>query len=152
MSDLSLTDQLFHRPGSLLNGDIPVDPVNIVQVQMICTETFQRPFHRPFDGLRPAVRDQGYIYLSGILIKPYPALGRQDDPVPVRFQRLAQQFLVVMRIFGGAVDLRCVKKGIAFIHSFGEQLRHFLSVSRRTIRMAHAHASQPDGGHLQIFP
>lgn len=82
-------------------------------------------------------------------IERQPEFRGEDDAIAVRAQGFAEEFLVVMRTVGRAIDLGGIEKGVAHLHGIGEEFRHFTLVGGRTVSVAHAHAAQPDGGDAQ---
>ncbi len=55
MQNLSLLDKLLHGACDFLNRNIWIDAMLIVEVNVICSETFQRAFQTIADMLRTAV-------------------------------------------------------------------------------------------------
>ena len=93
---------------------------------------------------------------SGLLVTPVclpslvegePELGGDHDIVADRLQRLTHQFLVVER----AVDLGGVEQGDAPVHRGTEERDHLLAWWSWPERLAHAHAAEAEGGHLQAL-
>ena len=55
--DLARGDQVLHRPGHILDGNVRVDSMLVEEVDVIGSKASERAFHALADHLRPAVRD-----------------------------------------------------------------------------------------------
>ncbi|MNV65756.1 hypothetical protein D3C71_1584720 [compost metagenome] len=74
-----------------------------------------------------------------------PELGGDDDPVPDRFESLANKFLVRER----PVDLSGIKEGDATIMGGADELHGILGVSRGSVAVAEPHAPEAESGYFQ---
>ena len=86
--------------------------------------------------------------LVAVVVEGEPELGGDDDVVADRPQGLADELLVVER----AVDLGGVEEGDAPVDRRAQEGDHLVARRRRAERLAHAHAAQPEGGHLEGRP
>ena len=150
MGDLALADEVGHYARHLLNGNLRVQPVLVIQVNVVGAQPFQRRFHRCTDDLRTRIRYQRLIGGGAAHVKVNAKLGGKHDFVPIGLQRRPHQFLIVMWVLRCTVDLRSIKEGIAQIHCLCQQLRHLLFVGRGSVGVAHAHAAETDRRNSQI--
>ena len=136
-------DEFADRPGDLFDRDLGVDPVLVQQVDVIGAQPPQRPVHRAAD----VVRLTGQAGLAAVGVERETELGRDDHLVADRGERLAGQFLVDVR----AVHLGGVEERDTAVDGGPQQLDHLAAVAGvRAEALAHAHAAEPERGHLQL--
>lgn len=97
MAYLFLGDELGDGPDGVLDRRVRVDPVWVVQVDVVGAQPAQRPFDSSPDVGRAAVEIPGAI----AAVEDQTQLGGQHHLVATIPQRLADQFFVDVR----AVDL-----------------------------------------------
>ena len=135
------------RHGFRLNGR--VDSVLIIEIDVVGAQAAKRSLHGAADGLRACIGDERVGACGFGRIERQPEFRGEDDAIAVRAQGFAEEFLVVMRTVGRAIDLGGIEKGVAHLHGISDEFRHFTLVGGRTVGVAHAHAAQPDGGDAQ---
>ena len=141
MQDFSFTDQVADRPGNLFDRHLGIDAVLVVEVDMVGTQPFQRAFDRPANLFRTTAER-----LPPLRVDPNAEFSGYDHLVANRRECLADQLLIGKR----PVTLRRIEKGNTLFVSPADQGDHLVSVCRRTVAVAHTHATQSDGGHLQF--
>ncbi len=97
VANLSLGDQLGHGADRLLDRHAPVQPVLVVEVDVIDAEPPQRRLAGMANVLGPAVDGEAAVPVTG----GEPELGGDDDLVATALHRPPDQFLVGV----GAVDV-----------------------------------------------
>ncbi len=112
MQHLSLTDQFGHRLRHFLNRDIRVNPVLIVQINVICPQSFERTFCRPADRFRPGIQS-----CHSAVVHAPSKFRRQNDLISDRLKRLADQLLILSR----RVCLRGIKEGLPHLRGSSEK-------------------------------
>lgn len=142
MADLALSDQLGQCPDGVLDRSARVDPVLVVQVDVVGAETLERALDGGADVRRAAVDDAGAA--TGVLHKA--ELGRQHDPVAAPLESLADQLLVGV----GAVDLGGVEVGDAQVQCTVDGAdRLGVAALSDVVVAGHRHGTQADPGDLQ---
>ncbi len=131
MKDLAGLDQVFHRPGHVLDRYRQVDPVLIVEIDAIGLQPPQRLLDHAPDAFRPAVESDGSVDRKA-------ELGRKDDLVADRRKRFADELLV--RI--GTVDFGRIEEGDAPFVGFANDPQTLIAASRRTV-IAREASAQP---------
>lgn len=116
---------------------------------MVSTQSPQGTFDRAAYSFRARIRDDSMRAGCIRALEGNTEFCRKDNPVAERPEGTSQEFLVVVRVDGCTVRFGRVEKRVPHIHRIREQLCHFLPVSRSAVGMAHSHASQSYGGHLQ---
>ena len=105
VADLALGDQLGQSADGLLDGGVRVDPVLVVQVDVVGAEPLQGALDRGADVRRAAVEDAG----AATGVRDEAELRRHHHLVAAALDGPADQLLVVE----GAVDLGGVEVGDA---------------------------------------
>ena len=141
MLHLALGDQVLHRPGDILDRHVGVDAVLIQQLDPIGAQPFERGLSHGADILRPAVQPVRHHATKEA------ELGRDDDLVAKRRQRLAEQLLIVAR----AIGLGGIEEGHAALIGPAYQRDGFVPVGRRPEPEAQAHAPQADRRDFEVF-
>ena len=141
MPHLALRDQLFHRPGHILDRHFRIDPVLVEQVDGVDPETFERGVGNLADVLGPAVQSGLPAALADLKseFRGNHHLGAE------RRESLAHELLVDVR----AVDFRGVEKSTAARNGCPDHRDHLLLVAGRAVAGAHAHAAESDGRHFE---
>ena len=97
VADFALRDQLGQSADGLLDGGLRVDPMLVVEVDVVGAEPFQGALDRHADVRGAAVEDAG----AATGVRDDAELRRQDNLVAAALDGPADQFLVGV----GAVDL-----------------------------------------------
>ena len=139
---LALLHQLCNGPGHLFGSRLLIHAMLIVEVDVVGTQPFQRPFHRLPDGFWPRVES-----LLEVLQRNAELCGNLHF-VSNRLQRLAHQLLIAVRT---VALCRVEERHAQFVVRPANQFYHLFFVTRITIAVTHAHAAQPEGRHLQIL-
>lgn len=147
--DLSLADEVRHRPGDLLGRHGRVDAVLKIQVDALCAQAPQRPLHRLADGRRPGIGEQRQRHLSAGKVEPEAELRGDGHPSAEERQGLAHERLVCVRVLRRAVDLRRVKEGIAHLHRLEDAAHSLPLFHGRAVCVGQSHAPQPHRGYGQ---
>ena len=143
MQDLSLVDELGHRTPCLFDRDCRVDPVLVVEVDVIDAQ--------PGKG-----SVAGGPHVFGTAVDSDPAsvraalvaeLGGEDDLVTPAGDSSADKHLVRE----GAVHVGGVQEVDTDLESPVDRCDRLLVVAR-PVRLAHPHAAEPDGRHLEAVP
>ncbi len=140
-ADLAGVDQHRHRADRLLDRDVGVDPMLVVEVDVIDAETPQRSVARGEHVFRAPVDPA----LGGILAVAHdPELGRQHDLVaPARDRAADEQLVVADRVHVRRVEHRHAKVERAM------DRRDRLALVGRPVELGHPHAAQPFGSDEQ---
>jgi hypothetical protein len=93
MADLAGLDELLDGACDLFDGHVRVDPVLVEQVDRVGAQ----PTKRAVDGRTDAVGPAADAGLVAVLVEGEAELGRDDDVLPERLERLADELLVVER-------------------------------------------------------
>jgi hypothetical protein len=142
---LALGDQVGDGAGGLLDGDVRVDAVLVVEVDVIGSEALQRAF----DG-SANVGGTAVDHPRGgrtVLVGNEPELGRDDDLVAAALNSLADDFFAVE----GAVDFCGVDVGDAEVERTVDGANR-LGVVEGTfagVCPSHRHRTQTDAGDLK---
>ena len=142
---LALPYQVLYGSRHIFYRHIRVGAVLVIQVDVVRLQAAERAFHRFPYGFGTGIGYQRIGYSPASQVEPQAELRGDDHLFPIRFQGIAQQFLVVVRIIGRAIHFGGVEEVVAHIHSLCQQLRHFPMVGRRTVGVAHSHTAQADG-------
>jgi hypothetical protein len=140
---LALPDQRPDGAGHHFDRHGRVDPVLIEEIDVVGPEAAQGARHRRPDILRAAVQPDPRL-LPGLELKA--KLGGEHDLVAPALEGPAEQFLVGV----GTVDLRRVEKITAQLDG-PVQGGDGLDFIRGAVGLAHAHAPEADGRHLQAL-
>ena len=111
----------------------------IEEVDRLGPQPLQRGFGHLPDALGPAV--EPVRTARAARTKVVAELGGDDDALPERLERLADEFFVGER----AIDLGGVEEGDAALYRRTDQRDHLLAVRSRATVMIHAHAAQANG-------
>jgi hypothetical protein len=95
------------------------------------------------DVLGPAIETT--TALLGLRVQVEAELRRDHNLVPDRLQRLAHQLFVDER----PIHFRRIEQGHASLHREADESDHVLLVCSRSVVGAHAHAAEPQCGHLE---
>src|SRR5882724_5742306 len=106
MPDFACVDQVFHRTGDLLDGDVRIDPVLIEQVDAVGPESLERGLGDLSDVVRAAV-EPPLLARRGVNIEA--ELRGDHYLVTAGRQRFSHELLIRER----AVDFRRVEKSDA---------------------------------------
>jgi hypothetical protein len=95
VEDLPLLHQLCHRADRLLDRRLRVDPVLVVEVDVVGAKALERPLDRALHVLGGAVRgpDRGHIARLRV-VHPVVELGGDHAVVPTSLDRPADEHLV----------------------------------------------------------
>ena len=107
-ADLALSDQLGQGADGVLDGRVRVDPVLVVQVDVVGAEPLQGTLDRDADVRRAAIEDAG----AATGVRDEAELRRQHDLVAAALDGPADEFLVAE----GAVDFGGVEVRDAQVH------------------------------------
>jgi len=132
----------------VLDRGVGVDPVQVVQVDVVDAEPIKRTVDGPVDVLRPTVHLTVALPAEGDA-----ALGREDHLVPPVRDRAADDPLVLTEAIDvGGVDQRDAEFERAVDRGDRLGLVHRAVNTARlpTVRAAHAHTAQALGRHDQI--
>ena len=113
-----------------------IDAVLIKQVDIVCAEPAQRAMDRLPNVFGPTVPFGTNL---SIALNTEAKLGANYHLLSPSLERPAKQFLVCE----GTINFRRVEKGAPQFNS-AMQCRDRLSLIRRTVRLTHAHAAEPD--------
>jgi hypothetical protein len=142
VADLACVDEFLDGAGDLLDRHLRVDAVLVEQVDGVGAE----PPEGAVDGAADVLGIAGQSGLAALLVEREAELGGDDDLVAHGREGFADEFLVAI----GAVDLGGVEEGDSAIDRGAQQVDHLATVARvRAEALAHAHAAEPEGGHLQ---
>ena len=141
VADLAGRDELGHRPDGLLDRRVGVDPVLVVEIDVVDPQAGQRSLARLVDVLRtPADRPRRRIARA----QPDPELRSQDDLVAPVGDRPPDQPLVGM----GSVHVRCVEEVAPQVQRPVDRRRR-LGVVGRPVERRHPHAAEADRRDLR---
>ena len=91
VQNLPLLDQLLHRGGDVLDGNLGIDTVLVQQVDTVCTQAPEHPLDDLLDVRRLAVRGRlARSELSGLRVDVPAELGRDHYVVPERLDRFTE--------------------------------------------------------------
>ncbi len=88
VADLSLPDQILHRPPRLLYGGARVRVVELQQVDMICLQAAKACFYLPPRAFRSEI-----FHRASFSIWQGPALCEDENVVPSTFDSFAHNLL-----------------------------------------------------------
>ena len=140
-SDLTLLHKIADSAGNIFDRDGRIDAMLIEEVNVICAKPSQATIDRRTDCLRPAVPLQANLFSS---LDAKTKLGGNDYPVAPVLECAAEQVLVGER----AIDLRGVEERASQLNGAMKRCNR-LCLIRRTVRLAHAHASESDCGDFK---
>ena len=143
VANLALGHQLGHSADGVLDRSVRVDPVLVVQVDVVGAEALQGALDRGADVGRAAVEDAGPA--SGV--RHQPELRRHHDLIAAALDGPADQFLVEVR----AVDLSSIDVSDAQIQRPVDGADR-LGVAALTgvVVAGHRHGAQADPGDVQL--
>ncbi len=142
VADLAFGDQVGQRADGLLDGGIRVDPVLVVQVDVVDAQPLQRALDRGADVRRAAVQDAG----AATGVRDEAELRRHHHLVAAVLDGPADQFLVAV----GAVDLGGVEVGDAQVQRPVDGAdRLGVAALPDVVVAGHRHGAQPDPGDVQ---
>jgi hypothetical protein len=146
VEDLALLDQLGHRPHGLLDLHLGVDPVLVVQVNVVGPEPLQRSLDRAAHMLGGPVKGSERRQVTRLRRRLDPAgeLGGDHILVPAALDRPADQLLVGHR----PVQLRGVEEVDPQLQRSLDRGDRLVLVGR-PVEGRHPHAAEPEGGDLQ---
>src|SRR3546814_210171 len=128
----------------LLDRDRGIDAVLVEEVDRVDAEPLERAFARGA-GVGGRAVDAGDL----LALEPEAEFGRDDQPVALALDRLAEQFLVRE----GAIDLRGVEEGDAKVDRAVDRARRFVDVGGLAIKDVaapdHRHAADADRGDFE---
>ncbi len=138
MADLALLDEPAHRPNRVLDRHFWIDPMLVIEIDLVDAEPLQAGLAGLLDVGRAAVDTVGAAGLAGLT-----ELGRDDDLVAPALQGAAEQFLVV----APAIHVRAVEMIDAEV---GRALQQRLGglVVARAVGAGKRHAAEPNRQHL----
>src|SRR5579883_1855853 len=143
MLHLAGFDELLHRPGYVLDGNIRIDPVLIEEIDGVYPETLQRFLGDLFNALGTAIETGPPGTTVGVELKTELC---GDHYLPPEWgQSFSYQFLVGK----GSIDFGSVEEGDAPLHCGMKKCDHLRLVPNRFVPKGHAHAAKPEGGNLQ---
>jgi hypothetical protein len=146
VTDLALLDELGQRADRLLDGDVGIDAMLVVEVDVVGAEALERSFDRAADVLRrPVLTAHGRHVARVGGVHAQVELRRDDVLVAAALDRATDQQLVRQ----GAVDLRRVEEVDAEPESAMDRLDGLVLVSR-AVESGHPHATEPDRGDLEV--
>lgn len=157
ITHLPFLDQFRHGSHGLFDRGSPVDPVQVIQIDMIRSEAKQTRFARLSNILRRAIDEVRRVGLNQVLVARQRTviddaeLRRKEDARTAICQYGGEKFF----IGPWPVDIRRIPK----VHTkFEGPLKHAkgFRVIATSIRIGHAHAAQSDGtnfvGSQSCFP
>src|SRR6185312_1957401 len=137
--------EVLHGSRDVLDGNVGVHPVLVVEIDDVDAE----PPEGSVGGLPDVLGSAGQTGLASLVVEGEPELGRDDDPIANRGQRLPHELLVHER----PVDLGRIEERDPTVHGGTDQIDHVLATARvRAIALAHPHTAQPDRGDHEIGP
>src|SRR5271163_3381364 len=142
-SHLPLLNQVTHRAGYLFDRHRRIDAMLIEQVDIVGAQPLQRALRRLANVLGPARS------LDADLLSVYEAktkLGGDYDLVAPPLESPSEQLLVCAR----TIDLGRVEE-VASQFDGAMQCGDRFSLVRRTVGLAHAHATETDRRHLEAL-
>ena len=140
VADLALGDQLGEGADDLLDRRVRVDPVLVVQVDVVGVEPAQRSFDGDADVLGAAVGPDS----AGV--RHEPELGGEHHLVAAALEGAADEFLVGV----GAVDLGGVDQGDAEVEGPVDGADGFGVVAAGPgVGGGHAHRAQADAADVE---
>ena len=143
VADLALGHQLGHSADGVLDRSVRVDPVLVVQVDVVGAEPLQGALDRGADVGRAAVDDAG----AAAGVGHQAELRRHHDLVAAALDGPADQFLVEER----AVDLGGVDVGDAQIQRPVDGAdRLGVAALPGVVVAGHRHGAQTDPGDVQL--
>ena len=149
MQHLAFPNQFTHSFGHRFNRHIRVNPMLVIEVDVVRTQTTQRTFHRFTDCFGTAGQTDGTRrrIQIGCLGQVITKLGGDDNLVPDRLQRLPYHVLILAI----AIYLGGIKESHPQIYCLAYRFYHILTVGIRRITLCKSHAAQSYGRHFQIF-
>src|ERR1700730_13598021 len=142
MLDLTLLDQILHRPPPILDRPAGITPGLIKQVDNVDLQPPQRRLSDLADVLGPAVHAN---LPSRLGIEPPAELGGDHHLVAKRRERLADQLFVRER----AVDLCGIEESYLAFDRPADDSDSLLLVEDVTITKVEPHASEANRGHFE---
>jgi hypothetical protein len=141
--DLALGHQLGQRAHGVLDRRVGIDPVLVVQVNVVGAEPLERALHGRADVGRAAVEMPRAL----ARVRDHAELGGQHDLVALAPQRLPDQFLVPER----TVDLGRVDERDAQLDRpmDGADRLGVIQVVR-AVGPGHGHCAKADPGDVQV--
>jgi hypothetical protein len=135
-------DQLGQGADGVLDGGVRVDPVLVVEVDVVRAEPLEGALDRGADVRRAAVEHPG----AAARVRDEPELRRQHNLVTAALDGPADEFLVDV----GPVDLSRVEVGNAQIERpvDGEDRLSFAAV-RVEVVAGHRHRAESDAGDVK---
>ena len=142
MADLARVDQLAQRFNGVLDGRGWINPVLVVQVDVVGAEPAQRSVHGYADVLRRAVAR----WLISVAVGDQPELGCQHHMVTAPGDRPPDEFLVAV----GAVYLGSVDERNAEVEGAADRADGLGIIGARAgVIGRHAHRSEAEPGHFE---
>ena len=135
---LALRDEVLDGPGDVLDRHVRIDAMLVEEVDGFDAQSLERSLDGLPDMLGPAADAP---ILAGLEINVEAELGGDDDLVPERPQRFADDFFVGE----GAVDLGRVEEGHAAVHRSADQGDALVLGELRGVAEADPHAAETDG-------
>ena len=143
VADLALAHQVGHSPDGVLDRSVRVDPMLVVQVDVVSAEALQGALDGGADVRRGAVDHAG----SASGVRHQAELRRHHDLIAATLDRPPDQFLVEE----GAVDLGGVEVGDAQIQRPVDGAdRLDLAAFTGVVVAGHRHGAQADPGDVQL--
>ena len=142
VADLALGDELCQGADRVLDGRLRVDPVLVVEVDVVGAEPPQGTLNRRADVRRAAVEDAG----AATGMRDEAELRRQHDLVAVTLEGSADQLLVQE----GAVDLGGVEVGDAQVQRPVDGANRLRVAALPDVVVAgHRHGTESDAGDVE---
>src|SRR2546422_459018 len=141
MAHLPGLHQLAHRADCVLDGDLGVDTVLVVEVDVVDSEPPQRSVAR----LAHVFRLAAHAEEGPVLAADVPELGRDHHLVAAAANRLSHEFLVAE----GAVHIGGVEEVDPQLDRAVDG-RDRLLVVAASVELAHPHAAEAYRGHLEL--
>src|SRR5947207_7683998 len=140
--DLTFLNQVLHGSGHVLDWHRRINAMLIEQIDRIDLESPERCFGDLLDVFRPAICAR----LPSVSTKLETEFGGDHYLIANGSERFAHEFFVCER----AVRFSSIEKRYAAFYRRPNQRDHFLLVCRRTIAIAHSHATEPESRHFEV--
>ena len=139
MQYLSLLHQILDRAGDLFHRHGRIDTVLVQEVDTVCTQPPERPFHRTTDMVGTTVQGGRLLFLD-----PETELRTDFYLVTERSECFADPLFAGLR----PVHLRRIEKGHTFVVCTPDQGNHILLLILPAVIAHHRQAAQTDGRHV----
>ena len=142
VQDFPFLDEASCRLGNFFDGNVGIDPMLIVEVNVIRAQSSEGTFQSLSDGLRAAGQADGPIMgVVSAILEVKAEFGGDDDALPIWLQDLPQQGFVAQ----GTVCFSRIEKGYPQFHGLSEQSYGFVLGKERRVALRQSHTAVSKG-------